>query len=513
MHRSSFIHPFAFTLTALIFLYLRAEISVPPTELVLPVLLMWTGLFLLIWPAYWLTRNWEWAPILLTIFVLGFYSLPQVSFWLGLAAVSMAVAYWGALSWLRKRRASIQNVNFALNVTSVAGLLLALCILILQFSATPALYLRKALLSTAEPTIVIPQGRDAKPDVYYFLLDGYARADVLQELYGYDNSGFVDYLRSLGFIVPSGNHSNYPRTVLSIASTLNMDYTSQLVPGLDHSAFWWLLEPSIQHSQVRTMLESLGYNTVSIYTDWDVTNIRSADQFLQPRPVTESDFGFLLLNKTPLGILRPLIRTFAFDRTFAAHRDLVNYQFDTMAQSPSLPSPKFVFVHIISPHPPFVFDGAGNTLTPPGAYQSLDASDFRGSAAEYREGYTGQVQFVNSRLRQTIESILQNSQTPPIIILQADHGSGLLTNWSSLADTCVMERFSPFAAYYLPGLPAHDIPEDITPVNLFRIIFNHYFGTDLPLLENRSFFTSDPIHIFDQVDVSTQLDTPCAAEP
>jgi hypothetical protein len=39
------------------------------------------------------------------------------------------------------------------------------------------------------------------PDVYYFILDSYTRADLLKEAYGYDNSPFLDALRERGFYV------------------------------------------------------------------------------------------------------------------------------------------------------------------------------------------------------------------------------------------------------------------------------------------------------------------------
>ena len=44
-------------------------------------------------------------------------------------------------------------------------------------------------------------------------------------------------------------------------------------------------------------------------------------------------------------------------------------------------------------------------------------------------------------------------------------------------------------AYYMPGANILPYPT-ITPVNSFRMIFNDYFGQDLPLLEDVSFYSS-----------------------
>jgi len=42
-------------------------------------------------------------------------------------------------------------------------------------------------------------------DVYYIILDGYGRKDVLQEYFDYDNSEFINFLRNQGFYVPKKN--------------------------------------------------------------------------------------------------------------------------------------------------------------------------------------------------------------------------------------------------------------------------------------------------------------------
>ena len=93
-----------------------------------------------------------------------------------------------------------------------------------------------------------------------------------------------------------------------------------------------------------------------------------------------------------------------------------------------------------------------------------------------------------------IDEIIANSSYPPIIILQADHGPGMYVDFSSIGNTCLHERFSPFGAYYLPGVDEDVVPEDITLVNLFRIVFNEHFGADLPLLENKYYFGDDPAY-------------------
>ncbi len=60
------------------------------------------------------------------------------------------------------------------------------------------------------------------PNVFYIILDGYARADTLQRVCHCDNSDFLNFLRSRGFYVADEACANYPMTFMSVASSLNM---------------------------------------------------------------------------------------------------------------------------------------------------------------------------------------------------------------------------------------------------------------------------------------------------
>ena len=222
-----------------------------------------------------------------------------------------------------------------------------------------------------------------------------------------------------------------------------------------------------------------------------------------------TDFEGFVLDETPLQLLEPILGTFAYLPTADSHREIIRYNFDTLATLPNLPGPTFVFAHIISPHPPFVFDKNGNPIAQQFGFTFQDANEFPGSSAEYPIHYMDQVQFVNDRVRKIVDTILAQSTTPPIIILQADHGSGMLTDLNSLDNTCIHERFSPFAAYYLPGIDRNVIPSDMSNVNIFRIIFNQYFHANLPLLESKQYFYKDTQTYYDFEDVTGRVNDQC----
>jgi hypothetical protein len=62
------------------------------------------------------------------------------------------------------------------------------------------------------------------PNVYWIVLDGYPRRDVLQEFFDFDNGAFVERLKGLNFTVYERAAASFPETVFSIPSTLSMGF-------------------------------------------------------------------------------------------------------------------------------------------------------------------------------------------------------------------------------------------------------------------------------------------------
>ncbi|MCE7861727.1 MAG: hypothetical protein DYG86_18320, partial [Chloroflexi bacterium CFX2] len=141
-------------------------------------------------------------------------------------------------------------------------------------------------------------------------------------------------------------------------------------------------------------------------------------------------------------------------------------------------------------------------------YVVNDATGFPGSQKNYIRGYAEQTQFINQLTLQAVDAILQNSARPPIIIIQGDHGPGGYTNLNIEEESCHRERGSILNAYYFPNQDYASLSPDVTPVNTFRIIFNQYFGTELPLLENHVYFSywDDPYNF---IEVTDGLDEAC----
>lgn len=341
------------------------------------------------------------------------------------------------------------------------------------------------------------------PDIYYIVLDGYGRADPLAAVYGLDNQPFLDALTHKGFYVAGESYANYIQTVFSIPSGLNFDFIDPPGEGVNGQAYFSDL---IKHNAIMAALKDCGYQTVAIESGFFFTDHPEVDVYLT-HGIGTNEFESLLLADSPVDVLATALNLEPSEYSYAAHRQRVLYSFEKLGTLPAMPGPKFVFAHIISPHPPFVFDKSGQSTEPHRRYTIWDGDDYKGELDEYITSYPEQVQFVNQKVEQVIDKILAKSSQPPIIIIQGDHGPGSRLDWDSPSKTCLWERTAILNAYYLPGGGDKLLYPSISPVNSFRVVLNTTFGANLPLLPDATYFTSHRLER-QAIDITVQRSSP-----
>lgn len=341
---------------------------------------------------------------------------------------------------------------------------------------------------------VQPLPKEERPNIYYIILDGYGRADMLKEIYGHNNNELLDYLVGKGFYVADNSYSNYNQTGLSLASSLNLHYLDHLMVHLDETSDNRIpLRNLIQDNNVSTFLKQQGYTFVAFSSGYFFTEIKAADIVLSDS-WSLSEFQNTLLGTTPIPVILNQFAPALSQNDL--HRNRILYIFEELAHPPEIVPPIFVFAHILAPHPPFVFGENGEPINDDRVFSILDGShytdEFKEGRAEYIANYKRQLTFINKQLIKTVDAILANSPTPPVIIIQGDHGPGSKLAWENPNDTNTdyRERMAILNAYYFPEANHALLYEEISPVNSFRVVFNHYFGTDYPLLEDNAYFSS-----------------------
>lgn len=129
---------------------------------------------------------------------------------------------------------------------------------------------------------------------------------------------------------------------------------------------------------------------------------------------------------------------------------------------------------IICPHYPFVFDENGRPTKPENFFNIRD-----------KKYYLDQYIFTNKKIIDMVDSLLQRSEVPPVIIIQSDHGQrGTAPHNRSYRMDVGRSWEDIFNGYFLPGAADayKELHPAMSPVNSFRLVFNTYFHTDFPLL-------------------------------
>jgi hypothetical protein len=498
------IHPFLFALYPIVFLFSHniELVTISSSLRALFIVLGSTSILLILLSCF--LRNLEKAALILSLFLILFFSYGHIANFLipilkkHRYLIFLNAIIFGIISFIIiKSRFNLRNFTKFLNFTGVV--LLGLSFFNIGLYAVRA---RRVTLETPPKFEELESKKIAPanlPDIYYILVDAYARADILKKVYQYDNTPFLEFLTTRGFYIAERSYSNYPKTFLSLASLLNTEYLDSLSKDIPRTTPEYLfLRKAIENNKVFSFLKQHGYTTVSLpifieghQPKADIILRSSVGGLL-------NEFEEILLNTTPLS---SLLYRFLKCKLGGVYRRRTLYILEKLKHLSSIRSPKFVFAHLLCPHPPFVFkkDG-GEVFIPSSVFDDRKRKILPEERSKLKElfitSYREQVIFLTKKLQETIDGILNNSPKPPVIILQADHGclppNGCLPPITKrkLSSRSYLSRLKKYcailSAYYFPqGKGNKFLYPTLSPVNTFRIIFNTYFGVDDKLLPDK----------------------------
>jgi hypothetical protein len=402
---------------------------------------------------------------------------------LRLLATVIALAVVAALIWwiLRSGR-PLSRVSYILNVFA-AILLVGVAVKALGTSTLS--YLPNDLRQGGglpQSAGELPQA--APPDIYILLLDGYPGAESQRRLFGTDPQPFESGLRQRGFRLPATSRSNYTLTVLTFVSMFNMKHLDELpevrpllgTPAKEQPVMRHLINDSAAFH----LLHDHGYQIVWSASGWEGSAYRQADAFLDDGQLNE--FEIALMRATAIA---PWANGLGIDLIGPQQRSRILAGFEHMRQVARTPSdkPRFVFIHIPSPHPPVVFDAQGGP-------QPVDQRHpyewvFAGvqDRATVVERYREQLAYLDGLVFKAVDDVIASSSRPPVVIVMSDHGARSRLD----ADPALrlQETVDNFLASYTPGR-SDLFTGTVTPVNVLPEIFDAYLGTSLPRSDDRS---------------------------
>jgi hypothetical protein len=307
------------------------------------------------------------------------------------------------------------------------------------------------------------------PPIYFVLLDAYPRADALAE-WGYDNEWFLEGLEARGFDVARDATSNYDRTQHSLTALFYMrhlvDIDELKDPPADIFGRLNLLTRLIaEGGPAMKYLREHGYQVMTVPSPVVDVTMWGAE-VVDVGHLT--DFEIHLISDTDAGrLLTTLLGT---DWLAEQARRGVQAELDALVESQG--PGRFIWTHVMSPHPPYVFGANG------GIAKCFPGCRYWFPGDNATERLVDQVADVNVLTLAAIDRISSES----IVVLFSDHGANL---------PGAPNRFGNLIAVRAPG--HRDIlPDNVTVTALFPLIFNAYFDANIPIPENRHYDGGPP---------------------
>ena len=372
---------------------------------------------------------------------------------------------------LKKRKRSLERLLFYLNLL----LLISIATDILLIAGKTIFLKKNNPLVTHANEKFIPCDSCAKPDIYFIIADEYAGNEALKKILNFDNTPFLNELKTRGFHISEQSRSNYYSTRLSVASMLNMNYLD-IRPAMTENEKIRYSYSITKNSRLPEFLKRSGYRFYN-YSIFDFAG--------EPSPVNQS----FLPNKTQLitaqtftnrlikdirtdvasGKLpyKSILRNFIYIN-LRNNEKVLRLTHETAAASAG--EPKFVYTHLLMPHYPYYFDSSGKNFPTDSLMKGSESDPGR---------YIQYLVYCNKQILKLIDDILANSVSRPIIILIGDHG---FRHYKTT--TPEKYYFMNLNAIYLPDGDYHLFYQDMTTVNLFRMILDAQFRQHLPLIKD-----------------------------
>ncbi|MBT3232559.1 MAG: hypothetical protein HN356_07065 [Calditrichaeota bacterium] len=481
-------HPFLFAVYSILFLFAHNISQVSFADLPFPSLLIFSGVIVLWGTLLLIFRNWQLTGVIVTTIILAFFSyghahdfiqhhdiiLFNISRHRHLFPIYVLLILMVSFFAFRRRN-SLETFTRFLNIATIF-----LVVFVFGEILWYQLFLRPntTFIDNSAKTNVKDSldTQTSPPDVYYIILDMYPSNKTLIDYYDTNVDDFEDFLREKGFYIVPESVSNYSHTLESLPSSLNMEY---LTFSLNQKSLTSTQYAMIRNSRVMQFLKERGYSFVLVRSGLGPTDRNPLADVV----VNCGDYSEYLdvMNQTTMLVVLYMFDSWSkLTNTRRAH---VIGMFDEMMKMDQYRSPKFVLAHFLVPHPPFIFGPNGENRVPEGL--SLHSETHLPDSA-----YINQIEYVNKQMKLVIDDILATSDQTPIIIVQGDHGPWQ-SHFDEDTDEFLKERFGILNAILLPGVPDDSLSAAFTPVNNFRLVFNHAFGSNYEILEDKCYYNNE----------------------
>ena len=502
--KASVIHPILFALFPITFLFSQNVAQIYPIEAIIPGLLI-TAISIISWYGLGvISKNYFKSGLIIStgIFLFFFYGHyyeflvnifvnTDISLGHKIPLISFVIIFSIIISFIIITKKKLDNLTKIINAIVIVMVLLSVVNIASFYILNSSEFTNNELVKTD-----YFDSNLSYPNIYYIILDGYGHNDYLKKYYNYDNSEFLSALENRGFFVPENPTSNYPATITSLTSLLNMEYNDKLVNenGIPN---WLKFYEAAKNNKIMKYLNKHGY---------EIYNLDSGVYLTRHMPIADHNLcgtNFLINSEFSTELFRITMLKPVYGQIFETEgRERINCAFTSLNEvHKEANNPFFIFAHIIAPHTPYLFGPNGEHVSP------NDLEFGNNKSPKDIEGYIGQLQYVNKKILENVDNILENKENNTIIVITADHGTRYLLDWECplCSEEAIRERMAIFSAFYFYDKNYEEIDEDITLVNVFRNIFNTYVDGEFEILENHNYFIRNQTSLVfvDVTDITT----------
>lgn len=302
-----------------------------------------------------------------------------------------------------------------------------------------------------------------KPNIFLVVFDGYPGA-IAAELDALE-AGSIDIaveLQKRGFEVPASSWSSYWSTTLSIPSLMEMNY-----PVVESSWQSGETKRDLQQiiagdSTVVDVLSDHGYDTHMVEAGWSTGSCGSAFDNCVPSPLLDEAIYLILEHTLAWSLIDDSPGPYVLG-TLAGFDWLLEHGPDLSRSS----SPDFVFMHVVSPHPPFLLDADCSVEM---SYERTGGGfNISGVTTDQRAEYlVDQMDCADKLMLEVADSVSSDD----IVVFVSDHGTDRRyqadpdnVDWDR--ETTV-ERLNNFLAIRLPD--GCSVGEEVIVPNVFRLV-------------------------------------------
>jgi hypothetical protein len=374
--------------------------------------------------------------------------------------------------FLANKKKILLNVHKILVIMSL--MLISMPIIkIISFSIDQ--FFQKEVTNSLEKKVHMPNKNELR-DIYYIVLDGYGGANTLKKYLDFDNSNFLSFLRTNSFYINEKSNSNYNFTSFSIPSVLNMDYLSSFnidINDYPSESVHKKINELMKNNKTKKYLDEFNYDYIMIPSTYSKSWRPDNLNFIFEENFIDYDIFNLYISKTIISRIKFAKNKIKEKWSDARRREILRQLAFLKKEVHDIDGPKFVFAHILSPHPPYVFNKNGSL-----AETKSDDGEWN-----YPEEYMNQIIYINKEIKIIVDNIIEKSRIDPIIIIESDTGPVLFEG-----ETKMRLNINNLRAWHLPSFDKKLLNDELTSVNIFRIIFKNYFNLNIDLIEDKVFY-------------------------